>query len=155
MGRDTTLCFLEAGRRVIIADINSSNGEQILEQASQTGHAAGIRCKQTDVASESDVEAVFDFTRDVFARLDGAFNNAGIGGVFSSVTATSVEDWDYTMAVLLRGVFLGMKHGARALKAQGQCGSTISTSSVPGFAAGGGRTVIPRQNPQSSISLEA
>ena len=40
-----------------------------------------------------------------------------------------VEDWDYTMGVLLRGVFLGMKHGARLMKAQGQGGTIISTAS--------------------------
>ncbi len=42
------------------------------------------------------------------------------------------------MAVLLRGVFLGMKHGARIMKAQGEGGSIISTSSVAGFTGGGG-----------------
>jgi len=70
--------------------------------------------------------------------LDCVFNNAGIGGAFGPITETRVEEWDYTLAVLLRGVFLGMKHGARVMKAQGQGGSIISTSSVAAFTGGGG-----------------
>jgi NAD(P)-dependent dehydrogenase (short-subunit alcohol dehydrogenase family) len=138
IGRDTALRFLEEGGRVVITDINASNGEKVLEQAKQSGHASAIRFKKTNVAEESEIEKMFDFTLDAFGRLDCVFNNAGIGGVFGPVTDTSVEDWDYTMAVLLRGVFLGMKHGSRVLKTQGQGGSIISTSSIAGFAAGGG-----------------
>ncbi len=54
-----------------------------------------------------------------FGRLDCIFNNAGIAGAFGPITHISAEDWDYTFAVLVRSVFLGMKHGVRVLKAQG------------------------------------
>jgi NAD(P)-dependent dehydrogenase (short-subunit alcohol dehydrogenase family) len=49
-----------------------------------------------------------------------------------------VEAWDFTFAVLVRSVFLGMKHGARAMKAAGQGGSIISTASVAGLSGGDG-----------------
>jgi len=138
IGRDTALRFLEEGAQVVIADVNEQNGEQVLEQAGRGGHAAAIRFKNTNVAEESDIQAMFKYALDTFGRLDCVFNNAGIGGAFGPVTDITVEDWDYTMAVLLRGVFLGMKHGAGVLKAQGQGGSIISTSSVAGFTAGSG-----------------
>jgi NAD(P)-dependent dehydrogenase (short-subunit alcohol dehydrogenase family) len=61
------------------------------------------------------------------------FNNAGVGGAFGAVTDIHVEDWDYTFAVLVRGVFLGIKHGARQMIAQGWGGSIINTGSITGI----------------------
>lgn len=138
VGRETALRFLDEGARVMIADINARNAEAVLKLAADRGHGEAIRFARTDVAEERDVEALMQRTLDAFGRLDCVFNNAGIGGAFGPITETRVEEWDYTLAVLLRGVFLGMKHGARILMAQGQGGSIISTSSVAGFAAGGG-----------------
>ena len=138
VGRETALRFLEEGARVMIADINARNAEAVLKLAADRGHGDAIRFARTDVAEERDVEAMMQRTLDAFGRLDCVFNNAGIGGAFGPITETRVEEWDYTLAVLLRGVLLGMKHGARILMAQGQGGSIISTSSVAGFAAGGG-----------------
>lgn len=138
IGRDTALRFLNEGARVVIADLNERNAAAVLEQAATAGHAAAIRAIRTDVAQERDIEAMFRFALDEFGRLDCVFNNAGIGGAFGPITETRVEDWDYTLGVLLRGVFLGMKHGARIIKSQGQGGSIISTASVAGFAGGGG-----------------
>jgi NAD(P)-dependent dehydrogenase (short-subunit alcohol dehydrogenase family) len=138
VGRETALRFLDEGARVMIADVNARNAEAVLKLAADRGHGDAIRFARTDVAEERDVEAMMQRTLEAFGRLDCVFNNAGIGGAFGPITETRVEEWDYTLAVLLRGVFLGMKHGARILKAQGQGGSIISTSSVAGFAAGGG-----------------
>ena len=47
------------------------------------------------------------------------FNNAGIVGVVGRIADTPVEAWEHTVAVLLRGVFLGMKHAARVMVPQG------------------------------------
>lgn len=138
IGREAALRFLSEGARVVIADLNERNAESVLRHAAQAGHAAAIRSIRTDVAKECDIEAMFRCALDEFGRLDCVFNNAGIGGAFGPITETRVEDWDYTLSVLLRGVFLGMKHGARILQSQGQGGTIISTASVAGFAGGGG-----------------
>jgi len=138
VGRDAALRFLAEGARVVIADVNAGNAESVLEQAARAGHRDAIRFARTDVAEERDVEAMIQCAFDAFGRLDCVVNNAGIGGAFGPITETRVEDWDATLAVLLRGVFLGMKHGGRALVAQGQGGAIVSTASVAAFAAGGG-----------------
>lgn len=138
IGRDTALRFLAEGARVVIADVNEANAGRVLEQAHRSGHGEAICFARTDVAEESDVEAMLQLALDRFGRLDCVFNNAGIGGVFGPVSETPVADWDYTIAVLLRSVFLGMKHGARVLRQQGGGGTILSTSSVAGFAAGSG-----------------
>ena len=54
------------------------------------------------------------------------------------MTHIDVEEWDYTFAVLVRGVFLGMKHGARVMKAQGGGGCIINTASIAGLSGGDG-----------------
>lgn len=138
IGAETALRFLREGARVMIADVNEANGQRALAAAAHAGHGDSIRFARTDVADEAQVQAMFDATLAHFGRLDCVFNNAGIGGVFGPISQTRVEDWDYTLAVLLRGVFLGMKHGARILQAQGSGGCIVSTSSVAGYAAGSG-----------------
>jgi NAD(P)-dependent dehydrogenase (short-subunit alcohol dehydrogenase family) len=73
-----------------------------------------------------------------FGGLDCLFNNAGVGGAFGPIGETTVEEWDFTFAVLVRGVFLGIKHGAARLKAQGRGGSIINTASIAGIRGGAG-----------------
>jgi len=138
IGAETALRFLREGARVLIGDLNETNAARTLAAAQAQGHGEAIHFVRTDVAEEAQVQAMFDAALAHFGRLDCVFNNAGIGGVFGPIAQTSVEDWDYTLAVLLRGVFLGMKHGARILQAQGSGGCIVSTSSVAGYAAGSG-----------------
>lgn len=138
IGRATALRFLEEGASVVIGDINDGNARAVLDEAAGRGHGARMRYVRTNVADETQVQAMFDDAVDAFGRLDCVFNNAGIGGAFGPISETRVEDWDFTLGVLLRGVFLGMKHGARILQAQGQGGAIVSTTSIAGFAAGGG-----------------
>jgi len=83
-------------------------------------------------------KAMIDLATSEFGRLDCVFNNAGVGGAMGPINHVAVEDWDYTFAVLVRGVFLGLKHGARVLKAQGTGGSMISTASIAGLSGGDG-----------------
>jgi len=138
MGRATALRFLEEGASVVVADLNDATGKEFLESASQAGYAARVRFARTDVAEEADVASMIDLAVRDFGRLDVVFNNAGIGGAFGPVTNLEVEDWDFTFAVLVRGVFLGIKHGARAMKRQGSGGSIINTASVAGLSGGSG-----------------
>jgi len=138
IGRATVLRFLAEGAQVVIADINESNSEETIAMATKAGHESNVRFIQTNVAEEEDVEAAIQCSIQSFGRLDCVFNNAGVGGAFGSITETTVEEWEYSTSVLLRGVFLGIKHGARVMKDQGEGGSIISTASVAGLGGGGG-----------------
>jgi NAD(P)-dependent dehydrogenase (short-subunit alcohol dehydrogenase family) len=93
---------------------------------------------KVDVAAEDDVTAMIATAVGEFGQLDILFNNAGVGGAFGPVTELHVEDWDYTFDVLVRGVFLGIKHGARQMLSQGWGGSIINTASLAGFSGGAG-----------------
>lgn len=136
MGRSTARRFLDEGARVVIADLNEETGKQTLEDFADASDR--LRFVRTDVAEESDVQAMIQSAVDAFGRLDCVFNNAGLGGALGRITETRVEDWDFTFAVLARGVFLGIKHGARVLKQQGEGGSIINTASVAGLSGGAG-----------------
>ncbi len=138
MGRDTVLRFLEDGARVLVADINEANGRETVALAKARGHgerAAFVRC---DVAEESDVAAMVAEAERVFGTLDIAYLNAGIGGAFGPIAETTVAGWDYTFAVLVRSVFLGMKHASLAIRRHGRGGVILSTASIAGFIGGAG-----------------
>ncbi|MCG8346780.1 MAG: glucose 1-dehydrogenase [Chloroflexales bacterium] len=132
IGMATVRLFVEEGSRVIIADMQDDQGEQL---AAELG--SSVAYLHTDVSQESDVKAAIDQAVTRFGRLDCLFNNAGISGAVGPIETISAEGYDHTMSVLLRGVFLGMKHAAPILKRQG-AGSIISTASVAGLQAGHG-----------------
>ena len=138
IGRATVLRFLDEGASVVFADLNQASAAETLELAGRTGKQARIDFVAADVAEESQVEAAVERAVARFGRLDCVFNNAGVAGAFGPITEIAVEDWDYTFAVLVRGVFLGMKHGARVMKKQGQGGAILSTASIAGLGGGDG-----------------
>jgi NAD(P)-dependent dehydrogenase (short-subunit alcohol dehydrogenase family) len=138
MGRATVLRFLAEGAFVVVADMNEETGKETLDLAAKAGHGERARFVRTDVAEEDAVEAMIQFAISEFQGLDCLFNNAGVGGAFGPITEIDVDDWDFTMAVLLRGVFLGIKHGARLLIEQGEGGSIINTASIAGLGGGSG-----------------
>ncbi len=138
MGKATVELFLSEGASVVVADLNEATGSALLEELARAGLAERVDFVRTDVAKESDIEALIQHTTERFGRLDILFNNAGIGGAFGPITEIDGADWDLTMAVLLRSVFLGTKHAARTLIAQGDGGCIINTASIAGLGGGGG-----------------
>jgi len=141
MGRATVLRFLDEGAKVVIADFNAATGEETVAEAARAGHADAVRFIRTDVAEESDIEAMIRCATDSFGQLDIVFNNAGVGGAIGPLTETTVADWDYTFDVLAKGVFLGIKHAARVMRAQGRGGSIINTASIAGLSGDAGPMV--------------
>jgi len=130
IGEGTVLRFVEEGARVVIADVQDEPGRAL---AARLGDAA--RFVHTDVTVESDIAGAVDTAVAAFGRLDVMFNNAGIVGAVGRITETSTDQWDRTVSILMRGVFLGMKHAARVMVPQGG-GAIISTSSTAGILGG-------------------
>ena len=130
MGKASAILFASEGAHVVLADLNAPGGEA----AAQSAGEAGPRCvfQRADVAAEADVKALVALALGEFGRLDVMFNNAGIGGALGPLEGVSVEDWDRTLAVCLRGVFLGIKHAVAPMRAQGG-GSIVSTASIAGI----------------------
>ena len=138
MGLSTVQRFLAEGARVVIADFNALTGAQALADASLAGFGDAVRFIRTDVAQEADVAAAVAYAVQEFGRLDIIFNNAGVGGAIGPIWEMEEAEWDYTFAVLVKGVFFGIKHAARVFRAQGEGGAIINTASVAGLSGGCG-----------------
>jgi NAD(P)-dependent dehydrogenase (short-subunit alcohol dehydrogenase family) len=122
---------VDEGGSIVIADIGADRAAALAADLGKNAHA--IAC---DVTDEAQVAAAVDAATTVFGRLDGVFANAGIVGAAGPIALTPMEDYDKTMDVLCRGVFMTVKHGARVLQAQGEGGAIVCTSSVAGVAGG-------------------
>jgi NAD(P)-dependent dehydrogenase (short-subunit alcohol dehydrogenase family) len=138
IGRAAALTFLREGARVAIGDLNEANLAETAALARVQGLADRLASLRVDVAVERDVSALVGLAVDRFGALDCMFNNAGVGGAFGPLGETTVEEWDFTFAVLVRGVFLGMKHASLQMRAQGRGGSIINTASIAGLSGGAG-----------------
>jgi NAD(P)-dependent dehydrogenase (short-subunit alcohol dehydrogenase family) len=137
MGRATVMRFLADGARVVVGDLNEPNGQETLAITRAQGHGDSVTFVRCDVAREADVAALVAEAVKRFGRLDIAYLNAGVGGAFGPIAETSVEDWDYTFAVLVRSVFLGMKHASLAMRQSGG-GVILVTASIAGMVGGAG-----------------
>ena len=130
IGAATVRLFVSEGAKVVIADLQDEVGASL---AAELGaNVTSVRC---NVAREADVANAIALAVERWGRLDVLYNNAGFGGASGPLDETSVEDYDMTMDVLLKSVFLGIKHASPHMKAQ-RSGSIISTASVCAFDAG-------------------
>jgi NAD(P)-dependent dehydrogenase (short-subunit alcohol dehydrogenase family) len=130
MGAATARLFASEGARVLVTDMDDEKGRNIAEELGDQGDFFHV-----DVSREEDIASAIDHTASTWGRLDVMFNNAGFGGARGPIESISEDDFDLTVDVLLKGVFLGMKHAAPVMKEQGS-GSIISTASVAGLQAG-------------------
>lgn len=128
IGAGTVRLFVEEGANVVIADVQDDRGSAMADEL-------GAVYQHADVSHEDDVQALVDAAVSRFGRLDVMYNNAGIPGTLTSVLDLNADEFDRLVSVMLRGVFLGIKHAARAMRAQ-KSGSIINTSSVAGLEAG-------------------
>lgn len=127
IGRETSLLFAAEGAKVVAVDVNDAAGQETVGLVGKAGgNAAYIHA---DVSKAAECEAMATFAEKTFGRLDVLFNNAGIlHSADDDAVSTSEEVWDLTMAINLKGVFLGCKYGIPALRRAGG-GSIINTAS--------------------------
>ncbi|HWW44997.1 MAG TPA: SDR family oxidoreductase [Acidimicrobiia bacterium] len=126
MAKASSKVFVREGAKVVAADI--SGAEQ--DTASELGEAVvPVHC---DVTVEPDVEAAMQTAVDAFGHLDAVLNVAGIAeGVM--LTDVTLEHYERTMNVDLRGVLLGTKHGIRTMLAANTGGAIVNWSSIGGL----------------------
>lgn len=132
IGLATAACFAREGARVIVSDVNVASGEAAAEQIRKAGGEA--RFVACDVSDEAQVQAMVEFARAQYGRLDCAHNNAGGPGPGAAVHGMPLDDWNRTLAVNLTGVFLCMKHEIALMQAQGG-GAIVNTASGAGLVA--------------------
>ncbi|WP_396186220.1 SDR family oxidoreductase [Flavobacterium sp.] len=128
IGRATALAFARKGAKVVIADwIENEETMNLIENIS--GNAIFVKC---DVSKSDDVKALIEKTIATFGGLDFAFNNAGIEGVSAQTQDCTEENWDKTIAVNLKGIWLCMKYEIPEMLKKGK-GAIVNCSSVAGI----------------------
>lgn len=128
IGRATALAFVKKGVKVVIADWKENQETMDLIE-NLGGEAIFVKC---DVSKAADVKELVEKTIATYGRLDYAFNNAGIEGTSAPVQDCTEENWDKTIGVNLKGVWLCMKYEIPEMIKQGK-GVIVNTSSVAGL----------------------
>jgi NAD(P)-dependent dehydrogenase (short-subunit alcohol dehydrogenase family) len=128
IGRATAIAFADRGAKVVIADWIENN-ETVKEITGKGGSALFVKC---DVSNPADVKRLIDETVKTFGRLDFAVNNAGIEGANGLTHECTEVNWDKTIGVNLKGVWLCMKHEIPVMLRQ-QKGAIVNTASVAGL----------------------
>lgn len=130
LGSAAARMLAREGARVVVTD-RKEREQDGLAVAASLGDGAGLFLP-LDVTKEADWAAAMERTLAHFGRLDVLVNNAGMG-IPKDVESLSLEEWRLVHAVNLDGVFLGCKHGIKAMRQCGAKGSIINVSSVAGM----------------------
>lgn len=137
IGAGTARRFAEHGAAVVLADVQTGDGEQVRDAIRDAGGAADyVDCDVTDPGS---VRAAIDGTATRHGRLDVVCANAGINGVWAPIDELQPDEWRRTLDINLTGTYLTVHFAVPHLRRAGG-GSIIITSSVNGtrsFATAG------------------
>ena len=127
IGGESALLFAAEGAAVVVVDVNEAGGKETVARVKQADGLAHF--VHADVSKDADCARMVKDAEQVFGKLDVLFNNAGImDSADDDAVSTPEAVWEKTMAINLKGVFLGCKHGIPALKRAGR-GSVINVAS--------------------------
>ena len=130
IGRASALAFARDGAKAVVADILAEGGEETVRIIKETGGDALFL--RADVSKAAEVETLIQKIVETYGRLDYAHNNAGIAGADAPTADCTEENWDQTIAVNLKGVWLCMKYEIpQMLKLGG--GAIVNTASTAGL----------------------
>jgi NAD(P)-dependent dehydrogenase (short-subunit alcohol dehydrogenase family) len=131
IGLATARKLCREGGRVVIAARNEARGQEA--ERTLRGEGGEARFVQCDVARGADVQRLVNTAVELYGRLDLAVNNAALGDLSLLPTCDlSEEEFDRTMAVDLKGVWLCLKYQIPAMLKVGK-GSIVNVSSVNGL----------------------
>ncbi|HYR84684.1 MAG TPA: SDR family oxidoreductase [Terriglobia bacterium] len=136
IGRDAAVLFAKAGAKVVVAGRREVEGKETIDLIRAVG-GEGLFVK-TDVSQAAEVQALVQKTVERFGRLDVAFNNAGIEGSWISIAEQSEEDWDRTININLKGVWLCLKYEIQQMLKQGSGGAIVNMASIAGLIGSAG-----------------
>ena len=136
LGRATTERLIDAGTRVVIVDLPSSEGETV---AKELGDA--VRFSPADVTNESEVQAAVDLAADEFGGLHVAVNCAGVGFpgrvLTREGTPNDLDRFEFVVRVNLIGTFNVLRLAAARIAQQEpedeERGVIVNTASIAAF----------------------
>ena len=128
IGKAAAIAFAKRGAKVVIADWVEDN-ETINIIQSSGGDAIFVKC---DVSDDASVKVMVEKTITQYGRLDYAFNNAGVEGFSAPIHQCTNENWERTIGVNLKGVWLCMKYEIPLMLQQGK-GAIVNNASIAGL----------------------
>ena len=128
IGRATAIAFADRGAKVAIVDYIEDN-ETLNHIQAAGGEAIFVKC---DVSKGADVKAMIEKVMAAYGRLDYAFNNAGIEGASAPTHECTEENWERTIGVNLKGVWLCMKYEIQQMLKQSK-GAIVNCASIAGL----------------------
>lgn len=138
IGRATAVAFAKRGAKVVIADWKEDKDNETTRLIKDAGSdSLFVQC---DVSVSSEVSNMMEKAIAHFGRLDYAFNNAGIEGEMANSHECTEANWDKTIGINLKGVWLCMKHEIPQMLKQNKgvivnCASIAGLSGFPGLPA--------------------
>ena len=133
IGLATAALFANEGAKVMIAARDSDRAEAALRTiGADRDHGRHVVC---DVHLENDCQGAVDATFEAFGRLDVLINNAGVIYRGRDVVRTTLEEWEKTFAVNVRGAFLMSKY-ALPLMIRAGSGCIVNVASYFGLVGG-------------------
>lgn len=124
IGEAISKALAERGAHVIIFELNTDNGQKVVDQINEAGGSA--TCVSCNVSDQKSVKQAFASSLET-RPLDILVNNAGIAHV-GSVTSTAEDDFDNIFHVNVKGVYNCLHVGIEYMKAKG--GSIVNVSSI-------------------------
>jgi 3alpha(or 20beta)-hydroxysteroid dehydrogenase len=157
IGRAAAARFAAEGARVVLVDLA---GTALEESAAAVEHAGGeSHCVEADVTRADDVRRYVEEAKRAFGGIDVFFNNAGILGPVADLFAYSEEAFDRVLAVNVKGVWLGLREVAPAMRERGG-GAIVNTASVAGlsgtptlFAYGASKHAVVGMTKSAAVTL--
>jgi NAD(P)-dependent dehydrogenase (short-subunit alcohol dehydrogenase family) len=130
IGRAAATQFATQGARLTLVDVQRSALDESAAAVAKAGGRALV--VEADVTQDADVARYVAETVRAFGGIDGFFNNAGVLGAVKAIAEYPEVTFDRVMAVNVKGVWLGLKHVAPALRARGG-GAVVNTASIAGL----------------------
>ncbi|HZU65269.1 MAG TPA: glucose 1-dehydrogenase [Novosphingobium sp.] len=124
------------GARLLLVDRNAAALEAAIATLPAGSEAAA---HIADVARQEEVEAYVARAMELWGRIDGFFNNAGIEGRQNLTENFGAEEFHRVVSINLDGVFFGMMAVLKVMRAQGH-GAIVNTASVGGIRGVGNQS---------------
>lgn len=129
-GRTAALEFSKSGAKLVLSDVNRAGLDETVQQLGLD--AKRVIAMTCDVSKQQDVIRMTKAGIDYFGGLDIAINNAGIAASMARMAEADLAEFDQTMAVNVRGVFLCMQNELQHMSQQGH-GVILNVASVAGL----------------------
>jgi NAD(P)-dependent dehydrogenase (short-subunit alcohol dehydrogenase family) len=131
IGRAAAKAFAAEGARVTVLDLDPDALARVADELD------GVETRELDVTAAVDVDAAFDAIVEREGRVDVAVNSAGVIRGLDWLHRVPESDWDTTLTVNLKGVWLCMRAELRHMYAQ-QDGVIVNIASAAALVGGPG-----------------